>query len=339
VSYAFISYKREDEVRVGRLARALEKGGVEVWWDPELHRSENWRDELEAKLDGAACVIVVWSAGSVGREGAFVRDEAGRAMKRGILVPVVIDRKVSLPLGFGEVQAIDLSHWRGGARDPFFRDLVAVVAAKLAGKPPPPPVGPRARIARRLFYGATTSGVVGCAALLAFNTFGVASNICNIPGPQPGLSDACGACRLGDRPTRAERMAWAALPRGSCSALRDHIARFPDGAYRREAADLLTARRVSYRQVCTPAERQLALYVPPVADTAAARSRALATAEPEAQRLCQGFGSGTLFRYVSAKAVAQSWSCSGGSCTAAAAALCTVKQCSQVEQESCGSIS
>ena len=32
----FISYKREDEPRVGRLVRALEDAGFSVWWDRGL---------------------------------------------------------------------------------------------------------------------------------------------------------------------------------------------------------------------------------------------------------------------------------------------------------------
>ena len=112
MSDVFISYKREDEVRVGRLARALEKAGLDIWWDRGLPGGESWRTNIVNALDAARCVVVVWSHGSVGIEGAFVRDEATRAMSRGILVPVMIDR-VAPPLGFGELQAIDLTHWRG----------------------------------------------------------------------------------------------------------------------------------------------------------------------------------------------------------------------------------
>lgn len=32
----FISYKREDEARVGRLVQALEKAGLKLWWDRDL---------------------------------------------------------------------------------------------------------------------------------------------------------------------------------------------------------------------------------------------------------------------------------------------------------------
>jgi len=109
----FISYKREDEVRVGRLVRALETAGLSPWWDRGLAGGENWRSQIQNALDAAKCVIVVWTNQSVGPAGDFVRDEAMQAKRRGVLVPVMLD-KVDPPLGFGEVQAIDLSHWKGG---------------------------------------------------------------------------------------------------------------------------------------------------------------------------------------------------------------------------------
>jgi hypothetical protein len=334
MSYAFISYKREDEVRVSRLAKALEKSGVKVWWDPELERGENWHDELEKRLGEASCVIVCWSLGSVGEAGNFVRDEARRGMKAGILVPVMLDKKIPLPLGFGEVQTIDLSSWKGSVRDPFFQDLVAAVKAKMTGAPPPTPKGPKTRIARRLFYGATSSAFLGSLALFGFNSFGVTGKMCAAPGLQPGLSDVCGACRLGNRPTREERLAWAARKPGDCEALKAHINRFPEGAYRSEAAALLLAKKVSYRDVWSPVEHRLPLFIPTAADSDAAKARSLAAAQPQAQQLCQGFGSGTLFKFVSAKASAD-WSCTGGGCTASGWAVCELQQHDQVEEDTC----
>ena len=127
----FLSYKREDEARVGRLVRALEKAGLAVWWDRRLPGGESWRTNVGNELDKAKCVIVAWTHESTGPAGDFVRDEAGEAKARGILVPVLLEPGVHPPLGFGEIQSIDLSHWRGNARDPFFLDLVAACQAKL----------------------------------------------------------------------------------------------------------------------------------------------------------------------------------------------------------------
>ena len=57
------------------------------------------------------------------------------------------------PLGFGELQAIDLKRWKGGAKDPFLLDLVAACRAKLDGQPIPPSKGPSVRLYRRLRAG------------------------------------------------------------------------------------------------------------------------------------------------------------------------------------------
>jgi hypothetical protein len=344
MTHAFISYKREDETRVGRIARALEKAGVEVWWDRGLPGGESWHANIEANLDAAGCVVLIWSEGSIAPEGNYVRDEARRGLARGILVPVMIDPIKAIPLGFGELQAIDLSRWRGDPRDPFFRDLVAAVRAKLDGASKPKANGPTARLRRRLVYGGLSTAGLATIASIAFNTFGVAANMCALPGPQPALSDTCGALRLGDRPTRDERLAWAARNPGSCAALRQHIARFPNGAFRREAADMITARRVSYSDAWTPETRTLALFESAdgaaAAAEPAAKAKALARAQVDAERLCRAFGSGTLFRFVGATPRAETWSCSsaGGGvvCGFDGEADCAVQEHRQIEQEHCG---
>ncbi len=341
MSDVFISYKREDEVRVGRLARALERAGFSIWWDRGVPGGESWRANIAEALEGARCVVVVWSHGSVGVEGAFVRDEAARGMARGILAPVMID-PVAPPLGFGELQAIDLTRWRGAQGDPFLQDLVAVIRAKLDGAPTPRPRGPTARVSRRLFWSGASSATLLLAAALAFNSFGVTARVCTIPGAQPGLSDACGALRLGARPTQAERLAWAARAAGDCQALRDHIARFPEGAYRREAADLLTARRVTTEDAWRATTRALTLFQPAQSalNEAGARAKALAAAQTQADNLCRGFAAATSFRFRAATPRPTTWNCQSGAggvaCSFEGQAACQVDEETTVERESCG---
>ena len=343
MSHVFLSYKREDEIRVGRIARALECAGLDVWWDRGLPGGESWHSNIETKLQDASCVVVIWSAQSAGQEGGFVREEARRGLSRNLLVPVLIDSLSELPLGFGEIQAIDLTRWRGDRSDPYFLDLVATVRAKIANTPIPAARGPKQRIARRLMWGSASSAGLAILALFAFNVFGVSSHVCTIPGPQPALSDACGTLGVGDRPNREERLAWESRQPGSCPALREHIARFPTGAYRSEAADLLTARKISHTDSWTPATRSLALFQPTAkaaANETAARARALAQAMPEAERLCRGFGAGSLFKYESSSVVADRWTCARGgrgvACGFDGRAECVVQERRQVEQEHCG---
>jgi serine/threonine-protein kinase len=116
MSDVFISYKSEDRRRIQPLVRCLQSDGYSVWWDEQIGTGDVWREKIERELDDAGCVIVVWSKHSVGREGAFVREEASRAQHRGVYLPVLID-SVSPPLGFGEMQATSLVGWKGNSSD------------------------------------------------------------------------------------------------------------------------------------------------------------------------------------------------------------------------------
>ena len=121
----FVSYKAEDRRRVVPLVKALEADGLSVWWDAHISGGTDWRESIEEHLDGAKCVIVVWSKRSVAREGRFVRDEASRAQRHQTYLPVRID-KVDPPLGFGETQALDLRSWKGDRSHPRYKALLAL---------------------------------------------------------------------------------------------------------------------------------------------------------------------------------------------------------------------
>jgi len=338
----FVSYKREDERRVAPLVRALEGAGYSVWWDRGLPGGESCRQQIERALEDARCVVVVWTHASVGPQGDFVRDEAGRAKRRGLLVPVRLDR-VEAPLGFGEIQATDLTRWKGDSRDPFFTDLCAAIAAKLEGRAPPPAIGPVKRLRRRLAYGGMATAFGFASMGFGYNFFGLQEQLCVVPPFQPALSDLCGAVGLGRRPTRDERVAWESRARGSCEALRAHIERFPDGVHRSTAADLLSARRTTQTETWAPGRRQLLLYVgqdgPPAATEAAARKAALDRAQSEAERLCAGFAVATTFRLKAVAPEPRSWRCErqgpGMTCGLEGVAICEVEERRDRQDESC----
>jgi TolB-like protein/Tfp pilus assembly protein PilF len=128
MSDVFVSYKAEDRARVRSLVEALEADGLSVWWDAHIGGGDEWRDTIARHLDEARCVIVVWSRRSVGPDGRFVRDEAARALRRGVYLPVRID-KVEPPLGFGETQALPLSGWKGNRSDPRYAAVAKAVRA------------------------------------------------------------------------------------------------------------------------------------------------------------------------------------------------------------------
>jgi len=162
-------------------------------------------------------------------------------------VPVLLERGVRPPLGFGEVQAVDLSHWGGDASDPFFKDLVALVIAKRDGEPAPKPHGPAARAMRRFVFGGGLTALVLAALAFAWSTPIVREKSCALP--VPGLARAC--CMAGfTEKIEALDEAWTPAPKELPDYLRNAETAFPsEGEARNDANARLTAQLA---QTCTP---------------------------------------------------------------------------------------
>ena len=120
----FVSYARANRRFAEQLADALQVNGLQVWWDSNLVAGAEFTAVIEAKLLGAAVVIVLWSADSV--RSSFVRDECSRALKQGKLLPLRIE-DVELPLGFGQLHTLDLLDWDGDTDDATFQSLLLEV--------------------------------------------------------------------------------------------------------------------------------------------------------------------------------------------------------------------
>lgn len=120
----FISYARKNRPVAEQLADGLSASGLQVWWDSDLTAGSEFTAVIEAKLLGAAVVIVMWSADSV--RSSFVRDESSRALKHDKLLPVRIE-DIELPLGFGQLHTLDLLDWDGDADDDAFEKLLLEV--------------------------------------------------------------------------------------------------------------------------------------------------------------------------------------------------------------------
>ena len=136
----FVSYARTNRPVAERLAQALAASGLKVWWDSDLSAGAEFAVVIEAKLQGAAVVIVLWSADSV--HSSFVRDECSRAIRHNKLLPVRIE-PVDLPLGFGQLHTLDLLEWDGDPDDAAFQKLVQDVVhcqKRLPDDAPVPPI-------------------------------------------------------------------------------------------------------------------------------------------------------------------------------------------------------
>lgn len=181
----FISYKAEDRRRIQPLVQALQADGYSVWWDQHIGTGDQWRHTIERQLDAAKCVIVAWSKHSIGPEGQFVRDEASRAQRRHVYVPVLLD-SVEPPLGFGESQATSLRGWRGNRSDSRYQAILTAVR-RIAGEASAPSQAvPKQGIDRRalLAGGAVATAAVagvGGWALLKPKSAGASDSIAVLP--------------------------------------------------------------------------------------------------------------------------------------------------------------
>lgn len=344
MSEVYLSYDRADEEAVSRLARALEARGLSVWWAGGVEDGVHARERLVAEREAAGCVVVVWSRASTAPEHGAVLEDALAARRRGRVVCVVID-DAAPPEAFAMPGPMNLAAWLGSGDASTFKRLHTAVRSTLKG---PGSAGWPFTLHKRAIWGFTLTGlcaaVVGGTMTSGLDLLKQPELVCTVAVWQPRVSDICGAFGLGNRPTAAERLAWEARPPGDCAALRAHVARFPEGAFRQQAADLLTARRLKPVEEWTPGQRRLALFVAEGAGTQgsepAAREAAWERARASAERLCKGFAATTSFRFVSSEPVAQAWSCRpvavGVACGLEGEAVCAVEERHVREEESCG---
>lgn len=123
---AFVSYSRDDRPAALPIIAALEAEGFEVWWDGLLEGGDAFAHATETALETADAVVVLWSAISI--QSHWVRDEATRGRDRGCMVPVTLDGTMP-PLGFRQIQVVDLAGWKGTAADAKFAVLAKAIRA------------------------------------------------------------------------------------------------------------------------------------------------------------------------------------------------------------------
>ena len=121
-SDVFLSYSREERATAQRYADSLRQEGFTVWWDQTLSTGEAYDEVIEAALEGAKAVVVLWSKKSV--VSRWVRAEATLGDRNKALAPVKIE-ECRLPIMFELTQTAELSHWNGSTSDPAWRAFVA----------------------------------------------------------------------------------------------------------------------------------------------------------------------------------------------------------------------
>jgi TolB-like protein/Flp pilus assembly protein TadD len=168
---AFLSYARANKAQAAKLVVALERAGLDIWWDTRIEGGAAFAARIGAALDGCDAVIVLWSDASISSD--WVLDEASRGRKLRKLVPISLDGSPP-PLGFGQYHAIKLDQWNGESNAPEIAEIVRGVAAA-AGQalhelPAAAPVlrAPANASRRRLLIAGVSAAVAGGAGLIAF---------------------------------------------------------------------------------------------------------------------------------------------------------------------------
>jgi hypothetical protein len=138
----FLSHAPGDAQRIAKVRRELAARGLKVTslaGSGDLGAS--FGEKIEQTLDASHAIVVFWSRESV--DSPWVRTAADEGLRRGILVPVLLD-EVAPPLGFRNVSAADLSR---SYTNEAVTDLVEAVHRIATGTPgtvvyPSPPPYP-----------------------------------------------------------------------------------------------------------------------------------------------------------------------------------------------------
>ncbi|MBU6421080.1 MAG: TIR domain-containing protein [Gammaproteobacteria bacterium] len=125
----FVSYARSDKSRVAPLVAALEAKGWSVWWDPEINPGQEFDDQIDAEINAAKAVLVVWTPTSV--VSRWVRGEAREAAERGILVPVRFEQ-AKLPMDVRAIHTTDLDDWREDPTSTPMQECLRALTAMIA---------------------------------------------------------------------------------------------------------------------------------------------------------------------------------------------------------------
>src|SRR5574337_198048 len=125
----FVSYARADKARVAPLVAAIEAKGWSVWWDPEITPGQEFDDQIDAEIDAAKAVLVIWTPTSVASR--WVRGEAREAAERGILAPVRFEQ-ARLPMDVRAIHTTDLDEWNEDAASAQAQEFLRALAAMIA---------------------------------------------------------------------------------------------------------------------------------------------------------------------------------------------------------------
>jgi len=131
----FISYKREDQAFARRVRDFLVAEGLAVWWDEDLTEGSEFDTQLEAAIDAASVVVVIWTERAI-HGGPWVLDEAHRAYSQRKLVSVIAG-PCDLPIPYNREEPVSLVGWNPTLKAAPGQLLVKRIRMAQRGEPAP----------------------------------------------------------------------------------------------------------------------------------------------------------------------------------------------------------
>lgn len=188
MAQVFLSYAHRNHHTAHQIADGLSAAGYSLWWDQRLHAGDDYGRDIEAELEDANCVVVIWSAAA--RNSLWVRAEANAALEQDKLVQVAADG-ARPPLPFTMLHLLDLSNWNGAPDAPTFRHLSTSVAELIAGD------GVRERGAEARLTGPSLFAPMVAVGAGSIGLIAVAGTVAALMATQPAEGDMFGALTIG----------------------------------------------------------------------------------------------------------------------------------------------
>jgi hypothetical protein len=315
-----------DRDRVTKILDALVGERLDVRWHATAPDSADWPTAV-AEAAAARCVLFCWSDATRAEAAAPFKQLAADSLAAGTAVAIELDAG-AVPPDLAGMSTYNLAGWRAHRRGLwrafagriFYNDIVSAAKFKAAGKDPPSPAAPAKMLARQFWVLA-----VGLAAVLGL------------------LALPKAVYDLIPWPRWNEERAWAAIPENSCPRLAQFARDWPDGRHAGEAKDAYAARTKQAAQ-WSGVERTAPFFVSGASaaaspSEAAARGVALARADGEAKKACQGFVEAAGSRLKSVAVAPGDYSCTalgGGTvCSLAGNATCRLEELVDSGEESC----
>lgn len=174
--------------------------------------------------------------------------------------------------------------------------------------------------------------VLGSLTLLLLSGGAFVAGLANVFAPETARQDTLSevAVAVGATPANAaERSIWERKEPGSCEAIEEYVARYPNGHFAREAIALLATRAdvATGRLIVT--SHELPLTEIPDGESrssvALAQAKAIRRAERQGNRLCQLYAAEQSAKFVQLRVAVDRWDCSVDACGFEGRALCSIE--------------